>query len=510
MRVLFVTSEAYPLAKSGGLADVSAALPIALKRGGIDVRILLPGYPGAGARLKNPCIEARLEPLLGVTDAALISGELPDSDVPVLLVHAPSLFARDGGLYQDRHGHDWPDNALRFAFLAHVAARVARGCLEDWAPDVLHANDWHAGLAPLLLATQDGPRPATVFTIHNLAFQGNFPPDLIHHLGVPSSVFHADGVEFYGQLSFLKAAIRYSDKITTVSPTYAREVLTPEFGCGFDGVLQNRQRDFSGILNGIDETVWNPLFDLNLPRPYGARDIAGKRVCKAELQHQLGLEVNAEIPLIGFVSRLTHQKMADVVIDAVPAIVASGAQLTLLGTGDPGFESALEELARRFPEQVAVEIGYDEPAAHRLQGGADILLAPARYEPCGLTQLYALRYGTVPVVRRTGGLADTVADVTSPALTDHQATGFVFDEASVDGLMSGVDRALAHYREPLTWRRLQLQGMSQDFSWGASAAQYMALYSEASGLPTPAPEEDPPAEEDRFSMEGAMIAAVTR
>ena len=479
MRVLFVTAEAYPLAKSGGLADVSAALPEALKRQGTDVRILLPGYPHAVAALRNAQVEAKLDTMLGVEGAVLIAGDMPGSDVRVWLVHAPGLYLRNGGLYQDSHGRDWPDNALRFGFLSHVARAIASGHAGNWRPDIVHANDWHTGLVPLLLSACDAPRPATVFTIHNMAFQGNFPAETCAELGIPASAFQADGVEFYGQVSFLKAGIRYADKITTVSPAYAEEILTPAYGCGLEGVLGARADVLSGILNGIDATVWNPRSDTHLPHAYCAADISGKRFCKAELQREVGLDADGETPLIGFVSRLTHQKMADVILDALPQILDSGAQVLVLGQGDPGLEAGFAAFARNRHPNLAVRIGYEEGLAHRLQAGSDILLAPARYEPCGLTQLYAMRYGTVPVVRRTGGLKDTVIEASSAALLDRTATGVVFDEAGTEGLMQGIDRSLALYREPLVWRRLQLQGMTADFSWAASAMRYGALYREA-------------------------------
>jgi starch synthase len=490
MRVLFVTSEAFPLAKSGGLADVSSALPIALKRQGVDIRILMPGYPGALARLKNPRVEARLAPLLGIEDASLISGRLPNSQVPVWLIDAPSLFDRQGGLYQDEDGRDWADNALRFGFLAHVAAMIANGYLRHWTPDIVHANDWHAGLIPLLLAMQGSARPATLLTVHNLAFQGNFPREALSVLGIPDRYFHADGIEFYGQMSFLKAAIRFSDRVTTVSPNYAREVLTPEFGCGMDGMLRDRGESFSGILNGIDSDCWNPATDPYLAKNYDLRDISGKRVCKAALQDELELKVDRDRPLIGFVSRLAHQKMADVMLESVPSLVEAGAQFVLLGEGDPALEAAFQQLGERYRGSVAVRTTYDEALAHRLHAGANILLAPARFEPCGLTQLYALRYGTLPVVRKTGGLADTVTDVTAATFSHGTATGFVFEDSTSSALVGAIDHALALYHQPLIWRRLQLQAMSQDFSWHASAAKYIGLYRQMLGLrdlPQPEP-----------------------
>lgn len=482
-RVLFVTSEAEPLAKSGGLADVSRALPIALKQQGIDVRLLLPGYPGAVRQLANPRVEAYLECLLGVENAALISGHLPGSDVPVWLVYAPSLFSRAGGLYQDDNGQDWADNALRFAFFAHVATEIAAGRILDWKPDIVHANDWHTGLIPLLLGMERGSKPATIFTIHNLAFQGNFPAEVLSSIGIPQQFFVDGSVEFYGQVSYLKAALCCSDRITTVSPTYASEILSPELGCGLEGVLQARKKDFCGILNGIDNELWNPATDVHLPHRYSRQDISGKRLCKTELQSALGLERNPSVPLIGFVSRLAHQKMADVLLESVPGIVAAGSQFVLVGEGDPGLETAFQRLQHQYPQRVAVHIGYDDALAHQLQAGVDILLAPARFEPCGLTQLYALRYGTVPVVRRTGGLADTVID----GGPHNQATGFVFQNSNASGLMGAIERALALYTKPLSWRRLQLRGMAEDFGWAASAAHYIALYHDAIGIKLASP-----------------------
>jgi starch synthase len=477
-RVLFVTSEAEPLAKSGGLADVSRALPIALKRQGVDARILLPGYPGAIENLVSPHVETPLKPLLGIQNAVLLSGRLPGSDVPVWLVQAPSLFSRAGGLYQDESGQDWADNALRFGYFARVAAEIAAGRVLNWRPDVVHANDWHAGLVPFWLSMENGPKPSTVFTIHNLAFQGNFPRDVLPSIGIPERAYTDGDLEFYGQLSYLKAAIRYSDRITTVSPTYANEVLSPELGCGLDGILRARKEHFCGILNGVDNELWDPATDVHLPHRYCSQDISSKKLCKAEFQRKFDLRIDSRAPLIGFVSRLAHQKMADAILENVPRMVAAGAQFALVGEGDPILEKAFEALQREYRHNVAVHIGYEEALAHQMQAAADILLAPARFEPCGLTQLYALRYGTVPIVRRTGGLADTVTDGGPPDL----ATGFVFEEPTRDGLMGAIERALALYEEPLAWRRLQLKGMAQDFGWAASAKRYAALYQEATGI----------------------------
>ncbi len=484
MRVLFITAEAYPLAKTGGLADVSCALPGALLRCGVDVRLLLPGYPQAFARINNPRIVAKLDPILGISDATLVSGILPHMELPVWLIDSPGLFRRGGGLYQNDAGEDWPDNALRFAFLSHVGAMLAMGRTKvGWKPDIVHANDWHTGLLPLLLAHEPLPRPSTIFTVHNMAFQGNFPIQVLADIGVPESCLATNAVAFFGNLSFLKAGLNFGDRVTTVSPTYAQEILTPEHGCGMDDVLCARHDVFCGILNGIDEVLWDPASDPYLPQNYGAGNSAGKHACKADLQRRVGLPQSSETPLIGYVSRLTRQKMADTILEVLPWIAEHNAQLVIVGEGDKDIERAMLQARERYADCLAVAIGYDEPIAHLLQAGSDILLAPARYEPCGLTQLYALRYGTVPIVRRTGGLADTIVDVDVRSTANRTATGFVFDEPNAASLIYALGRALDLYGQPLMWRRLQQQAMEQDFSWDMSATKYLALYNEVSDLP---------------------------
>lgn len=478
MRLLFVTSEAYPLAKTGGLADVSRSLPAALHRKGVDVRVLMPGYPSVILQLRTPEVVLRLPPAMGVSDAILIRGRFPDCELGLWVVSSATLFGRAGGLYQDDDGCDWPDNARRFAFLSHVAAEIGSGRLPlSWAPDVVHANDWHTGLLPLLLHQEGRPRPRTIFTTHNMAFQGNFAPQDVPTL--PGGT--AEAIEFYGRVSYLKAGLRFADRVTTVSPTYAREILTPEFGFGLEGVLRDRGDDFCGILNGIDDEIWNPSTDPALAANYRMRDTTGKRLCKQVLQEKLDLKIDPEIPVIGFVSRLTGQKMADTLIEAIGWIAAQNAQLVVVGEGDRILEAALTDAAQSHPDCLSVTIGYDEVLAHQLQAGSDILLSPARFEPCGLTQLYALRYGTLPVVRRTGGLADTVVDTNNLTLSDHTATGFVFNDPTVESMIRALSRALALYREPLQWRLLQLQAMTREFSWDTSAAAYIALYEDVLG-----------------------------
>ena len=384
MQVLFASSEIFPLAKTGGLADVSAALPRALAALGVDIRLLLPGYPKALATATYGSVAAQFDNLLGAGPARLIAARLPESGLPVWLVDCPHHFARPGGLYRDVNGEDWPDNAERFAYFSHVAAQLALGqILPQWRADVVHAHDWHTGLIPLILRRMSDRPPATVFTLHNLAYQGLFPADQLPRLGIPTEAFTPEGIEFYGRISFLKAGICYGDRLTTVSPSYAREILTPEFGCGLDGALRERAGDLTGILNGADYHIWNPATDLNLAANYDSHGLVGKRLCKRALQEELGLDRDDDVPLLISVSRISHQKMADMLADALPEIVARETQIALLGEGDRWLEERLVAAAAPFPGRVAVRIGYEEALAHRLQAGGDMLILPARYEPCG-------------------------------------------------------------------------------------------------------------------------------
>ena len=480
MRVLFVTSEFYPLVKTGGLADVSAALPLTLAGLDIDARVMLPGYAEALDRAVHCGNAVPLGELPGAGRVRLLPAQCPASGLPLWLVDCPPLYCRVGGPYQDPDGRDWADNDVRFAALSHAAARVARGGRGmDWGPDVVHANDWHAGLLPLLLGGDPAPRPATVLTIHNLAFQGLFDADRLPRLGLPAESFSPDGIEFYGRISFLKAGIRYADRLTTVSRTYAREIRTPEFGCGLDGLLRSRAGDLVGIPNGADYGVWDPARDPNLPRRYDLANIGGKRACKEVLQRELGLDSAPDAPVVAFMSRLTEQKMADTVADAVPALLEAGALFALHGQGDRAIERRFLALARRHPGRVSVEIGYDERRARRLLAGADILLHPSRFEPFGLVPIYAMRYGTVPVVRRVGGLADNVADAMDRG--DGEATGFAFSGDSLADMEACLARAVAAFRQPVTWRRIQRRGMSQDFGWQGPARDYLALYRSLAG-----------------------------
>ena len=471
MRVLFVTSELFPLAKTGGLADVAAALPAALQDLGVDVRVILPAYPCALERASGLKEIMRLGDPLGWGETRLLETFMPDSSVPVWLVDCPDLYNRSGGLYQDHDGCDWPDNHLRFALLGHVAAGIALEAGGAWRPDIVHANDWHAGLIPLLIS-QHGPKaPASVFTVHNLAYQGAFQTWQFEQLGLPPEAMPS--LRHYDGLSFLKAGILSADAITTVSPTYAREILTPEHGCGLDGLLRERATRLSGILNGADYRLWDPAADPHLVRNYSPRSLAGKCACRRAIEDEFGLDTPSESPLVAFMSRLAHQKMPDVVLEALPALLGDGMHVAVLADGERKFQRQFRQLADAFPGQVAVRIGYDERCAHRLLAGADILLHPSRFEPCGLLPVYAMRYGTVPVVRGCGGLKDTVAD---PGISQRDATGFSFGQPTASEMIACVRRALELYRQPVAWRRMMAAGMRKDFGWHRSAQAYLDLY----------------------------------
>ena len=485
MRVLHVTSEVFPLAKTGGLADVSAALPVALSDLDIDVRLILPGYPQAIELAANPREVARFSGLLGCRDVRLLSARLPDSGIQIWLVHCPVLYDRAGGIYQNEDGSDWHDNALRFALLNHVAAMVADGSAGGrWRPDVVHAHDWHAGLVSALLSRRSGPRPASVLTIHNLAYQGIFGAEELEKLALPNDPRVHATLEFHGRLSFLKAGIVGADALTTVSPTYSREILTPEYGCGLDGLLRKRAACLTGIMNGADYRVWDPGNDIHLPRTYTPRQVSPKRACKSAIQKEMGLDPSVDTPLIAFTSRLAHQKMPDIVLEALPALLAEDLQFALVAQGDADCERRFRELAARYPGQVAVRIGYEEALAHRLLAGADMLLHPSRYEPCGLSPIYAMRYGTLPIVRRSGGLADSVVDAVPTTIKGRTATGFSFNQATVQDLVDCVQRALSLYSQPIAWRKIQSCAMRQDFGWHRSAQAYADLYRALVTAPT--------------------------
>jgi len=479
MRVLHVAAEVYPHVKTGGLADVVGALPVAQARLGIDSRLLLPGLPALRAALEAPRIVTDVGPAFGAARVRLLQGQLAGLDLPVWLVDAPLLYGRAGNPYQRDDGSEWPDNLQRFGLLGWVAAQLACGALDpDWSPDVLHAHDWHAGMACAYLAAH-AARTRSVFTVHNLAYQGLFPHQDAALLGLSSRFMSSAGLEFHGQLSFMKAGLKFADRVTTVSPRYAQEIATPEFGHGLDGVVRARAGAVSGILNGIDTAVWSPATDPLLAAAYDAEALDGKAACKAALQVEAGLAVAADAPLLLALSRLTQQKGLDLLLQALPGWLALGGQLVVQGTGDPALQQAFLDAARAHPGRVAAFIGYDEERAHRLVAGADLIAVPSRFEPCGLTQLYGLRYGTLPVVHRVGGLADTVVDADEAALREDRATGFAFTGASPDALARALRHALDGWHHPAAWQRVVRRAMAQDTSWRVPAARYAALYVEA-------------------------------
>jgi starch synthase len=478
LRVLLATPECAPWVKTGGLGDVSAGLPAGLAACGLDVRVLLPAYR---AVLAATAAHARALVSFAASGrfpaARLLEAPLP-SGVPAWLVDCPALYDRDGGPYQDpATGHDWPDNALRFAALARVAALLAGDASPlPWRPHALHCNDWQTALAPAYAHFAGGARAATVMCIHNLAFQGLFPPATAVEVDLPAAACSIDGAEFHGRLSFLKAGLVYADAITTVSPTYAQEIQREPLGFGLQGLLAARAGRLHGILNGIDEEAWNPATDALIARRYDAARLEAKRDNKLALQQRMGLLTDADLPLFGFVGRLTHQKGVDLIAEAAPRIAAAPAQLAVLGAGERELGTTLWALARGHPRAVAVEIGFDEPLAHLIEAGADALLMPSRFEPCGLNQMYSQRYGTPPVAHATGGLCDSIVDCTPATLAGGTATGFLFREPTPEALLAAVARAIAAYRDPAIWPALQRNGMARDFGWRASAKRYIALY----------------------------------
>ncbi|WP_376099365.1 glycogen synthase GlgA [Roseomonas sp. CCTCC AB2023176] len=475
MRVLSVASECYPLVKTGGLADVVGALPAALAAEGVEVRTLLPGYPGVVDALHGTEVVQAEDDLFG-GPARLLAVRAAGLDLFVL--DAPHLYARPGGPYAGPDRRDWPDNAQRFAALGWMAASVGRGAVEGWAPDVVHAHDWQAGLMPAYLHYGGGRRPGTVLTVHNLAFGGWFPADLLGALRLPAHAFDIEGVEFYGGIGFLKAGLRLADRVTTVSPTYAREITTPEEGYGLDGLLRARGTDLRGILNGLDTAVWDPTRDPHLPKPFDAARMTAREASRAALRHRMGLDDDPAALVLGAVTRLTPQKGTDLILAALPAILAAGMRLAVLGAGEAGLEDGLQRAAAEHPDRVAVRIGYDEALAHLIQAGCDALLVPSRFEPCGLTQMAALRYGALPVVSRVGGLTDTVIDANEAALAVGAATGIVFAPVTPAGFEGALARLAALWHDRDSWARTQGNAMAAQVGWEASARRYAALYRE--------------------------------
>jgi starch synthase len=479
MRVLHVAAEIHPLVKTGGLADVLGALPTALMQRGCDVRVLLPGYGDVLARLAREGtlseIGAPLGTLFGASRVRLLRASLPGDTVPLYLIDAPWLYERAGNPYVNAAGLPWADNHLRFGLLGYVAAQLAAGALDpQWRAEVVHAHDWHAALAPVYLRQHPANAVRSVFTIHNLAFQGRFPLNLADELALHPALLTPAALEFHGDLSFMKGALVHADAITTVSPTYAREILTQETGEGLEGVLRERVAALHGILNGVDTTVWDSTNDAALVTRYDSKGaVAAKLTNRRALRLECGLHDDATRPLVAVVGRLTAQKGVDLVLEAMEHPAMDALQLLVIGTGEAGLEQAFRALAARAPGRIVAHIAFDEALSHRIFGGADMIVVPSRFEPCGLTQLYGLHYGTVPLVRRVGGLADTVVDETAGVT----GNGFVFDAANATALRATLLRALGIYHNaPKRWQDLMARGMAQAVSWDLPAASYLTLY----------------------------------
>ncbi|MGE4530339.1 MAG: glycogen synthase GlgA [Acidithiobacillus sp.] len=475
LRTLFVLSEMVPYSKTGGLADVGGALPLALNQLGVDTRVLVPWY----GRPQWSDLRWYCSVNIPYTGESAEIWRLPDRP-QVLFLHYPQYYQRDGGPYQNRHGEDWPDNPRRFALLNRVAVEIAQGRVSGmhWRPDIVHVHDWQTGLIPYLLQLETrvgASRPKTLFTIHNLAYQGRFNPTIMSDLHLPEEDFHWQGTELYGAFSFIKAGLFYSDYLSTVSPTYAQEIQTDAFGMGLQGLLRQRSAQLTGILNGIDDIHWNPEADPYLPAHYGIQNLAGKHLCKIQLQKTLGLYPDPQVFLLGMISRLVEQKGTDMVLDILPDLLSRGMQVVILGSGEKHFEQRLLEIAAAHPSQMAARIAFDEGLSHRIEAGSDAFLMPSRFEPCGLNQMYSLRYGTLPIVHRTGGLADTVVDAEDFSRPNAR-NGFVFAEAHHHDLHHAVLRAEKLFHQPAAWQQLQQQAMAGDYSWRHSARTYLALY----------------------------------
>jgi starch synthase len=471
-----VSSEIFPLIKTGGLADVSGALPTALQASGVDVKCLIPGYSTVLEKVENITFLGTLEVFKNIS-CDLLSGTVPNTKLEVIIVKHAGLYERDGGPYTHPQGHDWSDNPMRFGVLSKVASLLSiYQSFWDWVPDIVHCNDWQTGLAPYYMRQQGLTEAKSLLSIHNIAFQGNFEQHWVKSLELSPKDFQIDGFEFYQQVSFLKAGIFYADQLSTVSPTYALEIQTDAFGFGLQGLLQLRSSDIVGILNGIDTEEWNPETDPYLPTVYSEKKLSGKAKVKTVLQEQLHLTVQQDAPLLGVVSRLTHQKGLDILIESMPELIALGCQFAILGGGEKSFEAQFIAYAEQYPNQVSVTIGYNEPLSHLIMAGVDIFMMPSRFEPCGLNQLYGLRYGTPPVVSNTGGLADSICHTNAETILNNTATGFVIENVNKMSLLVTIKQALSIWKDKKTWVKIQKNGMKKDVGWKHSADAYVALY----------------------------------
>lgn len=474
LKVLFVASECYPLIKTGGLADVVGALPRALVALGVDVTVLLPGFPDVLSGLDNKRTLAKIQSRSG-GKGKLIKG-VTKSGVDIIALDLPDLFNISGNPYQDAFGEDRAGNYTRYAEFSRIASEIACGEIGRKTYDIVHAHDWQSGLVPAYLNANKDHDVKSVLTIHNLAFQGLFPKSTYEELGLPESFFSPSGLEYWDKVSYLKGGIAYSHHVTTVSPSYALEIQSDNGGMGFGGMLRAKSQDLSGILNGIDEEVWNPATDSDIFHSYESSDLKGKAKNKTALQKSLGLRVDAKAPLFCVVSRLTTQKGLDLLANMTDFLVSEGAQLVLLGSGDNAIEKAFLDAAEKHPTEISVTIGYNEPLAHKLQAGADAIFIPSRFEPCGLTQLCAMRYGTVPIVGRVGGLNDTIIDANPMALKNGVATGVQFHPIDGHNLYAAITRTLTLYKDETIWKRLVENCFAQNVGWEASAKAYLDLY----------------------------------
>ncbi len=472
-KILFASSEVHPLIKTGGLADVAGSLPRALAELSQDIKVILPNYQSL-----NKTEEVRFISTVRVNnqDANILETVLPGSDVTVWLVDCPAMFDTPGNPYVDESGNPWDNIADRFALFNRVVVEVAMNRAHlDWHAEVVHCNDWQTGLVPALLSIESN-KPASVFTIHNMAYQGMFPENVFYDLNLPRQLWHPHGLEFHDMLSFIKGGLSYANRITTVSPTYALEIQTPEYGYGLEGLLSHKHEILSGILNGMDLNQWNPEKDTSISEPYNIQSLTNKIINKTSLQARSSLPVNKTIPLFGLISRLVDQKGIDLIIGCMSELVEMPIQFVLLGSGDKSVEQKLLSFARLYPNKISVTIGYDEALAHQIEAGVDIFLMPSRFEPCGLNQMYSQRYGTIPIVRETGGLADTIEDAMPKTLSNNTATGISFKEATPGALLEAIKRAMLLYSDKKTWKKIQTAAMKKDFSWQNSAKQYLALY----------------------------------
>lgn len=474
MKILHICSEMYPLVKTGGLADVMGALPYAQQAQGNDVRVLLPYYPQVAEKVGETAEIASFDTFAGWVTLRIANL----NGLGIYLIDAPHLFQRWGNPYHDEHYNDYIDNYKRFALLSYLGASIASGFDQWWGKaDILHSHDWQGGLACAYLKAWGSP-VKSVFTIHNIAYSGRFQAHHLAELGLPWHFFNVEGLEFYGEMSYLKAGLYYADHVTTVSPTYAREITEPIAGGGMHGLLQRRQWDgsLSGVLNGVDENVWNPESDPFIVANYKPSYMQGKAKNKAELQRAFGLPENKEALLMVMVTRLTEQKGADFLLACVDRLMQHNVQLVVLGSGSPDLEYALNEAHHRYPHQIGVKIGYDEALSHQMIAAGDVILVPSRFEPCGLTQLYGLKYGTLPLVRQTGGLADTVIDSSKENIENRTATGFVFQYPDSEGFWDACQRAISLWQKPKLWSNVRQNALSQDFGWARAADTYQHIY----------------------------------